>query len=604
MKRAWMRTERLLILLAVLLAGVITMLALTGMAVGGLDVPHSGDGQPQGALQPTVRITTTLPDYFLPGTQPNWITHTLTPYFECQGCHSEEYNPREPLAEAPPNWKGSMVAQSARDPVFWAGLAVANQDAAFSGTYCLRCHAPKAWLEGRALPPDGSALEGSDFDGVQCELCHRLVNPVYEPGASPDRDLFILQALTTTVTITGSATLVVDTADHRRGPFEIVPPMPFDPHPFRTYRSPFHQKASLCGACHNISNPILSWDATANEYRLNPLNQPPADIGDDALFPLSRTFGEWWMSAYNAPQGVYAPQFGGNKAYVSICQDCHMRDVTGHGSSIAQAFGILRQDLPQHDLTGGNTWVPQTLMIHPVFSGTVDSQALITGMVRATYMLTNAATLDVLSAAGGELVVPVPKRRGHKLPTGQPDGRRFWLHVQAYAANNQLVFESGHYDPATGELTRDPAIKVYEARQGLTPAWAAQLGLPPGPSFHLMLNNVILFDNRIPPRGFTNAGFAAVQAAPVGYSYADGQYWDDTRYRLPCTAVRASVTLYYQTASREFIEFLRDENVTNGDGQLLYDLWMRTNRSAPVVMASRTVTLPGMCQAALPLILK
>ncbi|MER3459244.1 MAG: hypothetical protein C4309_12005, partial [Chloroflexota bacterium] len=79
-----MRTERFLILLVILLAGVITMLALTGMAVGGLDVPHSGDGQPQGSLHPTVRITTTLPDYFLPGTQPNWITHTLTPYFECQ----------------------------------------------------------------------------------------------------------------------------------------------------------------------------------------------------------------------------------------------------------------------------------------------------------------------------------------------------------------------------------------------------------------------------------------------------------------------------------------------------------------------------------------
>lgn len=601
-----MRTDRLWIPLAILLIGFVTLTALTSMAAGGLDAGQSpGPERLQGSpLQPTVRISTTLADYFLPGTQPNWITHTLTPYFECQGCHSEEYNPREPLAEAPPNWKGSLVAQSARDPVFWAGLAIANQDAGVSGYYCLRCHAPKAWLEGRGLPPDGSALQSADFDGVQCEVCHRLVNPVYEPGASPPRDLSILQALTTTVTVTGSAMLVVDTADHRRGPFEIVPPMPFDPHPFTTYRSPFHQKASLCGACHNIGNPILSWDAAAGEYRLNPLNQPPADVGDAALFPLSRTFGEWRMSAYNTPQGVYAPQFGGNKAYVSICQDCHMRDVTGHGSSIAQAFGILREDLPQHDMTGGNVWTPQMLMIHPVFSGTVDAQALITGMLRATYMLTNAVTLDALCAGPNELRVRVTNETGHKLPTGKPDGRRVWLNVRVFDASQTLIYESGHYDPQSGVLTRDPAIKVYEARHGLTPAWAAQLGLPPGPSFHLMLNNAILFDNRIPPRGFTNAGFAAVQAAPVGYTYQDGQFWDDTTYTLPANSASAVVTVYYQTASKEFIEFLRDENTTNGDGQLLYDLWTQTNRSAPVAMASRTVTLPNSCGLYLPLILR
>jgi hypothetical protein len=589
-----MRTDRLWIPLVILVAGLLFTLALTGIAAGSLANP-----QP-----PNARVPTTLADYFLPGTQPNWITNTITAYFECQGCHSEEYNPREPLAEAVPNWKGSTMAQAARDPLFWAGLPVANQDASISGNYCLHCHAPKAWLEGRGLPPDGSALQSEDFDGVQCEVCHRLVDPVYAPG-NPDRDPQILQALTTTVTITGSGTLVVDTADHRRGPFEIVPPMPFDPHPYRTYRSPFHQEAALCGTCHNISNPILSWDAAANEYRLNPLNQPPASIADDVLFPLSRTFSEWWASDYNTPQGVYAPQFGGNKDYVSICQDCHLRDVTGSGSSIAQSLGITRTDIPQHDMTGGNTWVAQTLMAHPVFSNTVDHEALISATLRATYMLTNAATLDVLGAQGGKLRLRVTNESGHKLPTGKPDGRRIWLNVQAFDASNQLIFESGHYDPATGVLTLDAAIKVYQAKQGLTPYWAGQLGgLPPGPSFHLMLNNAIFFDNRIPPRGFTNAAFAVLQAAPVGYSYADGQYWDDTRYSLPCAATRATVTLYYQTASKEFVEFLRDENTTNGDGQLLYDLWTRTNRAAPVAMTSRSVNLPGDCRLYLPTILK
>lgn len=59
---------------------------------------------------------------------------------------------------------------------------------------------------------------------------------------------------------------------------------------------------------------------------------------------------------------------------------------------------------------------------------------------------------------------------------------------------------------------------------------------PEGPSFHFVLNNKIFFDNRIPPRGFTNAAFQEIQSPPVGYSYADGQYWDDTQYILPTAA--------------------------------------------------------------------
>ena len=51
-----------------------------------------------------------------------------------------------------------------------------------------------------------------------------------------------------------------------------------------------------------------------------------------------------------------------------------------------------------------------------------------------------------------------------------------------------------------------------------------------GPSFHLALNNVRVKDNRIPPRGFTNAAFAAFDGEPVGATYADGQYWDDVTY--------------------------------------------------------------------------
>jgi hypothetical protein len=134
-------------------------------------------------------------------------------------------------------------------------------------------------------------------------------------------------------------------------------------------------------------------------------------------------------------------------------------------------------------------------------------------------------------------------------------------------------------------LTHDEDAKIYEIHPGLSPGLAAALGLTAGKSFHFVLNDTVYVDNRIPPRGFTNAAFLAIQSPPVDYTYADGQYWDDTEYHLPSTAKNVDVTLYYQSTSKEYIEFLRDENHTNQAGQNLYDSWFAQGKSAPVVMA-------------------
>jgi len=42
---------------------------------------------------------------------------------------------------------GGIMSLSAKDPIFRAALAVANQDIKGIGEFCLRCHAPRAWLE-------------------------------------------------------------------------------------------------------------------------------------------------------------------------------------------------------------------------------------------------------------------------------------------------------------------------------------------------------------------------------------------------------------------------------------------------------------------------
>jgi hypothetical protein len=49
------------------------------------------------------------------------------------------------------------------------------------------------------------------------------------------------------------------------------------------------------------------------------------------------------------------------------------------------------------------------------------------------------------------------------------------------------------------------------------------------------------------------------------------------------------VSVYYQTASKEYITFLRDENHTNDAGDLVYEQWELTGKSPPVLMRQRAV---------------
>ncbi|MHC5005161.1 MAG: EF-hand domain-containing protein, partial [Planctomycetota bacterium] len=377
----------------------------------------------------------------------------------------------------------------------------------------------------------------------------------------------------------GNGMYTVDPTGARRGPFADAD----IGHPVLV--SPFHREAALCGTCHDVSNPAFESDG-AGGYVPNGFDEPAESFSASVLAPVERTYSEWLYSDYNSPEGVYAPQFGGNRDYVATCQDCHMRDVTGKGCVFPDA--PVREDLPLHDMTGGSTWMPGIIAL--LYPDEVDAEALQAGVERARYMLQNAAELTAVQE-GPELVVTVQNNTGHKLPTGYPEGRRMWLNVKFFDDAMQLVGESGAYDPLTGVLTMDEQAKVYEVKPGVDETVAALLGVEPGPTFHFVLNNAIFKDNRIPPRGFANAAFAQFGGAPVAHEYADGQYWDDTAYEVPAGAGYAEVALYYQSTSKEFVEFLRDENVTDDAGQLMYDLWDQNGKSPPELMAMVTVPL-------------
>lgn len=543
-------------------------------------------------------IASTINDFFQPGTQPNTLTQPIySPSTGCALCHGAF---EEDDTKVWKEWQGSMMAQSARDPLFYACLAIANQDSLQSGDLCIRCHAPKAWLEGRSTPTDASAFMSTDRDGVSCFFCHRLVDPVYQAGVSPVEDVPILAALTSLPVNPHSGNYVIDPlappqpddftgmGGPRRGPF--ADPFQGYPgaeaaHPY--IYSPFHSRAELCATCHDVSNPLFTRQANGT-YALNSLDAAHETQNKYDMFPIERTYSEWAHSAF--PAGVnMGGVFGGNLLVVRTCQDCHMPDSDGAACNLAE--GTYRTDLPAHHFSGGNAWVQSLLVgLWPQdFTTPGYAENLASGAARSVSMLQRAAVLGV-SFDGPTVTARITNRSGHKLPTGYGEGRRMWVNVQFSNAAQQLIAERGAYNSVTGVLSQYDT-KVYEARHGMDRAVAALSGNAPGASFHFVLNNTTVKDNRIPPLGFTNAGFAAAQAEPVGAAYADGQNWDDTSFNIPRNAASATVTIYYQTASKEYLDFLRDANVTNIWGDTLHQLWQNSGMSPPVMMASRTIAV-------------
>ena len=98
------------------------------------------------------RAATTVPNEIQqPGTQPSQVGNLESPD-KCDNCHGGYNQAVEPAF----NWRGSMMANAGRDPIFWATMAVAEQDFDGAGDLCIRCHSTGGWYGGRSTPTDGS----------------------------------------------------------------------------------------------------------------------------------------------------------------------------------------------------------------------------------------------------------------------------------------------------------------------------------------------------------------------------------------------------------------------------------------------------------------
>ncbi len=532
------------------------------------------------ALVATAALAALIPltqeDFRLSGTQIGDVpVGALETSDNCRACHGDFDPEDEPYS----TWAGSLMGLAGRDPLFLAQMTNANQDVANVGTFCLRCHVPMSFVTGHAADPSGQTLDDADRDGVTCHFCHSLVDPVYVPGQSPPEDEEVLAGLDAVPEHYGNAMFVLDPQGRRRGPYEETDA------PHVTIASPFVKSSAMCGTCHDVGN-VATWRRPDGSWRYNAVDQPVADENLWAQFPLERTYTEWKLSAFAAGGIDLGGRFGGARGpVVSTCQDCHMPTTTARGCF----YGRVRDDLARHEFAGAAAQSLDLILAHSPDDPRVDPAQVAAARARAVSMLRRTATLE-LAREGAELVARVVNQTGHKIPTGHIEGRRIWLNVRFFDAAGAMVGEHGHYDAAAAELD-EATTTVYEMRVGLSEDAAAATGLPTGLTGHMALADTIEKDNRIPPRGFTNAAFEAGGAPAVGATYADGQYWSDVRFQIPAGALRAEVALFYQSLPRYYIEELRDGNVTDDWGEILHDLWVETGRGEPIEMAARSLPL-------------
>ena len=468
-------------------------------------------------LAAAVVTAQTVPtDVQQPGTQPLEVAAPIASW-NCAFCHANA----DPESEPWFGWQGSMMGHASSDPMFWAGLAVAEQDFNGSGDLCLRCHVPKGWIAGRSTPTDGSGLLSSDLDNVTCEVCHKLTNPDDSEHIGVQNAPFVANdGGNPAQAYRGSAQYVIWGSNERLGPYSD----PQTPHAWK--QSKFHRSADLCATCHDVSNPVTGdlahnngaplplpagsfsgvpgspvngkaafnnfphqygvIERTSSEHRSSVLATLP--VGDFRQLPPELKSGAL-RRAYNAavlggPSGNYAD--GTLRTFT--CQTCHMRPVQGVGCNMSGS--PVRSDTPRHDMTGGNYWMGSVLKwleaqgrLRVDYPFTAQQIAAIdAGAQRARESLSGAAGMTVFGNT-----LRIVNRTGHKLITGYPEGRRMWVRVRWLGVGGSLLRTDGEYGPITATvagqqrpvdtilLPHDPNTNVIEADNGMTQQWAAQL---------------------------------------------------------------------------------------------------------------------------------
>jgi len=464
---------------------------------------------------------------------------------ECIACHSNITAPSGEDISIGYNWRASMMANSARDPYWHAGVRRESIDhpeaQAAIEDKCSTCHMPmmrftNAHAGGQGKVFDSLADKAANplaMDGVSCTVCHQI-----EPNNFGEHDSFDGGFEIDTTTATGQR--------HIFGPYEVDAGhqrIMNSSSRFVPEQTQHLKRAELCGTCHTLYTQALGENGEV--------------IGE---LPEQMPFQEWLHSDFRNTQS---------------CQDCHM-PLVAEDAAITSVLGVPRPEFKQHTFRGANAFMLRIFNKYRSELGvTALPQELNAAAQRAIdYLGTQSARLTIgsVSRSGGavDFTVAVQNLGGHKLPTAYPS-RRVWLHVTVRDATG-IVFESGalrpngsivgndndddgtRFEPHYREITAPNQVQIYE------PVLADRNGrLTTG----LLTGVRYIKDNRLLPRGFDKAT-APPDVAVSGEAAADPDFiaaTDSIRYRVPVAADRGpleiSVELNYQSIGFRWAENLK-----------------------------------------------
>jgi hypothetical protein len=502
----------------------------------------------------------------------------FAPSTECMACHNGLSTGEHEDVSIGTMWRSTMMANSARDPYFQAGLRRETIDhpsiADDIQNECAGCHAPMLQRAAHASGAGTRLLErlsaGADadasghqlgVDGVSCTVCHQIAD----------------EGLGSRDTFNGRFQLAPAKAGVRQafGPFDVDNGRTRIMHSVTGYKqnqATHIRESSLCATCHTLYT--QAHDAGGKV------------VGE---LPEQMNFQEWQHSAFYGEQ--------------RSCQSCHMPQVS-QPTRIASVLGEQREGLARHLFVGGNFFVLRMLdrfrndlaveALSPEFAATAGATL--------RQLSSETATMTVRTSradAGVQADVTITTLTGHKFPTGYPS-RRAWLHLTARDTAGRVVFESGALradgsidgndndtDPARfeehhNEIATSDQVQIYETLLA-DPGGALTTGLLRATRY--------LKDNRLLPRGFdkrtADRDIAVHGAAVDDLNFAGGE--DVVRYRLPATAASVDVELRYQPIAYRWAQNLRTYDAPEPRRFVAYYDAMASESSAVIAHAATVV---------------
>ena len=420
------------------------------------------------------------------------------------------------------SWRPTMMANSARDPYWQAGVRRETLDhpesKAAIENECATCHMPMAHFQSKYEGNDAEVfsrltLRSDDRmdqlaqDGVSCSMCHQITS----------------DKLGTRESFTGG--FVVDTTKSKGeraefGPYKIedgqIQIMRSSSGGYRPTEGPHIQKSEMCATCHTLITKALG---------------PGGKVVGE--LPEQMPYQEWLASEFRDKKS---------------CQDCHM-PVVEEQTRIAVTLGMPRENMSRHVFVGGNFFMLRMLNRYRNDLGVValpsEFEAAADRTIQHLKTQTARVRIEQINLNAGRLSadITVENQSGHKFPTAYPS-RRAWLHVTVRDRDNRVIFESGALHPNGSidgnandanaseferhytEITSGDQVQIYED---------IMVGTNNIPTTGLLTAVRFIKDNRLLPRGFDKKTVEQ-EIAVQGEAVNDADFLggsDRTRYSIP-----------------------------------------------------------------------